>query len=109
MAEYEPSLDTKRYLKHIGNRVTSYYNTMERAKTFILDEGITDRDIVMNCIIMSVLWLAAVREETLTEDQLFMFLGLEEELADKQEELSIADDMKEWGLDEVLIYVVENY
>ena len=104
----EVSLDTKRYLDKIGSRVRAYHNAMNVSKEYILENDIIDHSIVLNCIIMSLLWTAAVRDEKLTEEELFMFLNIESDLAD-QKVLGIADVMKEWSLEEVLDYVVDNF
>ena len=104
----EVSLDTKRYLDKIGSRVRAYHNAMNISKEYILENDIIDHSIVLNCIIMSLLWTAAVRDEKLTEEELFMFLNIESDLAD-QKVLGIADVMKEWSLEEVLDYVVDNF
>lgn len=104
----EVSLDTKRYLDKIGSRVRAYHNAMNISKEYILENDIIDHSIVLNCIIMSLLWTAAVRDEKLTEAELFMFLNIESDLAD-QKVLGIADVMKEWSLEEVLDYVVDNF
>lgn len=104
----EVSLDTKRYLDKIGSRVRAYHNAMNISKEYILENDIIDHSIVLNCIVMSLLWTAAVREEELTEEELFMFLNIEPEFADDKV-LGIADVMKEWSLEEVLDYVVDNF
>ena len=104
----EVSLDTKRYLDKIGSRISTYHNAMNRAKEYVLDNCVSDHSVVLNCIIMSLLWTAAVRDEELTEEELFMFLNIESELAE-QKVLGIADIMKEWSLEEVLDYVVDNF
>lgn len=104
----EASLDTRRYLENIGARVKSYHNGINRAKDFVLDNNIYDQSLVMNCIIMSILWVAAVRGEKLSESELFMFLDLEEELSESKI-IEMDPKMGEWGLEEVLLYVMENY
>lgn len=104
----EASLETRRYLDSIGSRIRAYYNSMNRAKEYVLEQGIYDHVIVMNCIIMSLLWLASVRGEELSEEELFMFLNIETDLADAKT-IGIADVMKDWPLEDVLKYVVDNF
>ena len=104
----EVSLETKRYLDSIGSRVRAYHNSMTRAKEYVLEQHIVDQNSIMNCIIMSLLWVASVRVEELSEDELFTFLNLEPDLADDKT-LTLADPMKEWSLEEVLDYVVKTY
>lgn len=103
----EASLETRRYLDSIGSRVKSYYSALTRAETFILDNEITNREVVLNCTVMSILWMASVREEELTEDELFLFLGLETELAETKS-IALNSEWSDWSLEEVLVYVVEN-
>ena len=104
----EISLDTKRYLDQIGSRVRAYHNAMNRAKDFVLSQEIMNHEIVLNCIVISLLWLAAVRNEELSEEELFMFLNLETDLASTKI-IQIDDDMKDWSLEEVLSYVVDKF
>ena len=102
----EASIETKRYLEQIGARVKSYHNAMTRAKEYVLENAIYDQSVIMNCIIMSLLWVAAVRNEELSEDELFTFLNLEPDLAEDKT-LKLADPMRDWSLEEVLDYVVK--
>lgn len=104
----EASLETKRYLENIGSRINAYFNTMNRAKEYVLENGVYDHVVVLNCVIMSLLWLAAVREEVLTEEEMFMFLNIETNLADAKV-IGIAETMKDWPLEDVLSYVVDNF
>lgn len=104
----EASLETKRYLDSIGSRIRSYHNAMTRAKEFVLENFVTDQNKIMNCIIMSLLWVAAVRKEELSEEELFMFLNLETDLAESKT-IALAKDMHDWSLDEVLEYVLDVY
>jgi len=104
----EASIETRRYLDQIGARVRSYHNAMTRAKEFVLENAIYDQSVIMNCIIMSLLWVAAVRNEELSEDELFTYLNLEADLAEDKV-IALAEPMKEWSLEEVLDYVVKTY
>lgn len=102
------SLDTKRYLDKIGSRVRAYHNSMTRAKEYVLENNITDQNTIMNCIIMSLLWVAAVREEELSEEELLTFLGFEPKFAEDKI-IQINQEMAGWSLEAVLDYVVENF
>ena len=98
------SLDTKRYLDKIGARVRMYVNAINRARDYCdLNEVNTHAGIV-NCVVMAMLWVAAVREEILSEEEMFMFLGFETDLAE-QKTISIHPEMAKWSLEEVLDYV----
>ena len=102
------SLDTKRYLDKIGSRIRAYHNAMTRAKEYVLENHITGQSTIMNCIIISLLWVSAVREEELSEEELLTFLGFEPEYAEDKI-VSINQEMAEWSLEQVLDYVVENF
>jgi len=102
------SLDTKRYLDKIGSRVRAYHNSMTIAKEYVLEHSITDQSTIMNCIIISLLWVAAVREEELSEEELLTFLGFEPEFAEDKI-VQINQEMAGWSLEAVLDYVVDNF
>ena len=102
------SEETIRYLDSIGSRVRAYHNSTYLAKEYILRETILDQEMIVNLIIMALLWTAAVREEVLTEEELFMFLGFEC-IFEEDKVISMADHMKSWSIDEVFDYVVDNF
>jgi len=104
----EISEDTKKYLDSIGSRVRAYHNALNRAKEFVLRETIVDQVMIVNLIVMGLLWTAAIREENLTEEELFMYLGFET-IIDSTQIISIADHMKSWSLEDVFDYVVDNF
>lgn len=98
------SLETKRYLDKIGTRVRMYHTAINKAKDYCLDNEVTTHAGIINCVVMAILWVAAIREEVLSEEDLFLFLGFETELAE-QKTMQIHPDMAKWSLDEVLDYV----
>ena len=98
------SLETRRYLDSIGSRVRAYVNAINRARDYCDLNEVTTRTSIVNCVVMSLLWVAAVREEVLSEEDLFMFLGFETDLAE-QKTMEIHPEMAKWSLEEVLDYV----
>ena len=100
----EASLDTRRYLEKIGSRVRAYVNAINRARDYCASNEVTTQSGIVNCVVISLLWVAAVREEVLSEEELFMFLGFETDLAE-QKTMEIHPEMAKWSLEEVLDYV----
>jgi hypothetical protein len=98
------SLETKRYLDKIGTRVRMYHTAIDRAKDYCVENEIVKQAAIINCVAMACLWVAAIREEVLSEEDLFLFLGLETELAE-QKTMALHPDMATWSLEEVLDYV----
>jgi hypothetical protein len=98
------SLETRRYLDKIGSRVRAYVNAINRARDYCVENEVITQTNIMNCVVMSLLWVAAVREEVLSEEDLFMFLGFETDLAE-QKTMEIHPEMAKWSLEEVLDYV----
>ena len=98
------SLETRRYLDKIGSRVRAYVNAINRARDYCSENEITSHVVIVNCVIMSLLWVAAVREEVLSEEDLLLFLGFETDLAE-QKTMEIHPEMAKWSLEEVLDYV----
>jgi len=98
------SLETRRYLDKIGSRVRSYVNAINRARDYCVENDINTQTGIVNCVVISLLWVAAVREEVLSEGDVFMFLGFETDLAE-QKTMQIHPEMAKWSLEEVLDYV----
>jgi hypothetical protein len=98
------SLETRRYLDSIGSRVRAYVNAINRARDYCEVNEVTTQSGIINCVVMSLLWVAAVREEILSEEDLLLFLGFETDLAE-QKTMQIHPEMAKWSLEEVLDYV----
>lgn len=104
---YPVSNETKQYLSSISHRVQSYANMREHAIEHVTDLGIYDNEILTNCVVMSMLWLAAVRGEEITQNQIFMHLGLPELLEDDVV-MTISEEMFIMSIDDVLNYTIDH-
>ena len=67
------------YLKGIADRMFAYDSIREYVLDFITDRGILDEDITLGLLVIGFLWEAEQRHEVLTEDQVNLLLGVEED------------------------------
>jgi hypothetical protein len=67
------------YLKGIADRMFAYDSIREYVLDFITDRGILDEEITLGLLVIGFLWEAEQRHEVLTEDQVNLFLGVEED------------------------------
>lgn len=76
------SASTKRYFDKLGRRLTDYADSIEVAHKYVSDNlknKKNNQDIVLKLLIGSILWTAAKRNEEMSENEVFLFLGLEEQ------------------------------
>lgn len=101
------SIETKRYLNSIVSRVHAYAKIRERTIAFLEDQEEEDPSVWTNCLIVAMLWLASVRDESLTEQDMVMLLGLDDELADKKV-MELDPELAEMGFEEAIEYCLTN-
>lgn len=103
------SYETAAYLKSLAVRSTIYFNAVVDARKFIKSAGVDDPEVAVNCTVMSILWAAALRDEKVTETDIFTILNIdiETELTSTNL-LQIPNNMKDWPLDDVLEFVIHH-
>lgn len=99
--------ENAKYLKKIASRVNAYQEIRLRTLDVLEDYDIDDPEITANCIIVGFLWLASVREEVLTENEMLMHLGLEDTLSVDQE-MMLDPEIAEMSFDDAIEYCLEN-
>ena len=76
------------YLKALADRAIAYDGIREYVLDFITDRNIFDEDTTLGLLVIGFLWEADKRHEVLTEDEVNLLLGVEED-----EEFTL-DDME---------------
>jgi hypothetical protein len=99
------SQSTKDYFESLKDRTDSYQDSLDTAKEFILDNEIENQEEIINYMIMSILWVAATRDEVLTEEDICIFLNIESTEEQEGVRVEIMDEMKYWTLPELLLYI----
>lgn len=101
------------YLKGIAERISDYDDIREYVLEYVLDNQIKDIELATNLFVAGFLWNASRREETLSTEELIMFLGSEEDYfnTDEIEPEAFALDPEEAELDlyELLKLTVDNF
>lgn len=104
--------DNKLYLHNIANKVQYYFNIRKKAIKYISDHNlIHNKDLCVSVMLISALWAANKRNETLTEDDLVIFFGLEsvEENSFSSETISLSEEHKHLSLKELQDITVESF
>jgi len=99
------SESTQRYFKEIAERTQDYFDTLEFTKEYIAMHGISDHDGILDCVLLSILWCASKRQDSLTEEDVCVFLNVDETVEKGEISVEIAPEMREWSLEEILEYV----
>lgn len=103
----EVSIETRKYLDHIARRVEAYHKIRLRTLDYLEQQGVTNTQTAANCVIMAILWLSAVRQDRITENELLIHLGLDDTLTEDKEML-LDPEIAEMGFDEALDYCLLN-
>jgi len=104
----DQKLESKNELQKIASRVRTYTNAVFRAHDYVEENAILDVYIATNLLTISILWVAAVRGETLTDEDLCMFLGIEDTSGLGVQEVNLKEKFHDWSLDEVLDFAYNN-
>ena len=101
------------YLNSISNRVIAYDEIRAQVIEFLLNNKVSDVDLATDLFVMGFLWEAHQREETLTDDDLIMFLDGDEDIDpidfNDQKEYILEEDQAEMDLIDLLALTVANH
>lgn len=101
----ETSELAKQYLSEIGEKATEYYEALEFTKDYVIRNTDMNNENVIDCMLMSILWVASKRGDELTEEDVCMFLNVDSEIEHGDITVQIVPEMQGWSLEEVLEYV----
>lgn len=101
------------YLNSISDRVVAYDDVRAQVIEFLLNNKVSDVDLATDLFVMGFLWEAHHREETLTDDDLIMFLDGDDDLDpidfNDQKEYILEEDQAEMDLIDLLALTVANH
>ena len=106
------SSDTVDYLQSIEDRVTDYVTSKREAINFVFEKRILDEAIISNLIIGSLIWTADKRNETISDEDILLFLGADTELdMDSNDLIFVAPEkgISNTPLDMFLHYIATNH
>ena len=102
------SVATQKYFESISKKTQDYYNSFVIGKRYVLDNEITEIRSATNCVLMSILWCAANRGDTLDEQDVCLFLNISANDVKKGDiATGLMPEMKDWTLEEILSFVKE--
>jgi hypothetical protein len=101
----EVSESTLAYFAKITDRVVEYHNAIQYAKEYVIRHTSLEPDKTVDCILMSILWVASQRGDELTEDDVCIFLNVDADIEPGSISVSVVPEMQTWSLDEVLEYI----
>lgn len=101
----EVSQATKQYFNEIAERTSQYFEALEFAKEFVLDKQIDHNERIVDCMLMSILWVASKRDEHLTEEDVVTFLNVDAEVNKGDIAVEMVPEMQGYSLEQVLQYV----
>jgi len=99
---------TQKYFEEISKKTQEYHNAFVTGKKYVIENEITQIRSATNCVLMSILWCAANRGDTLDEQDVCLFLNVSATDVKKGDvAIKLMPEMKEWTLEEILSYVKE--
>lgn len=78
----QPSVDTVEYFKSITTKLSMYHRNISAVKQYVSKKRITDAGKISNLVIMSVVWTAFKIGEYLTETDVLVILGSNQNITD---------------------------
>lgn len=102
-------MNNKEYIENIQERMIAYSEVREESIGFILENGIKNTELATHLLVIAHLWLANRRDETLTEQDINMFLNSETQFfdIDQYEEVHLNPEDTDMDIYELLEYAVD--
>lgn len=102
-------MNNREYIENIQERMISYNDVREEAIAFIIENNIKNTDLVTHLLVIAHLWLANRREETLTEQEINIFLNSEPSIIDikHHEFIQLSDEDTDMDLYELLEHAID--
>lgn len=102
-------MNNREYIENIQERMLAYNDVREEAIAFIIENSIKNTDLVTHLLVISHLWLANRRSETLTEQEINIFLNSEPNIVDikHHEFIHLSDDDTDMDLYELLEHAID--
>lgn len=98
----------KKYLQNIADRMLDYDAVRNEVSAYILEKNIESLDLMTDLLISGFLWKANLRDEVLTEADIEIFLGNDEEIEYEDNlEYILEEDWTRYSLEELLDIVCE--
>ena len=101
------SESTKQYFLQVSERAEEYFDALEFAKEYVLERRVLQNKGIIECMLMSILWVASNRDDNLTEEDVCMFLNVDTAVKKGDISVELVPEMKTWSLEQVLEYVNE--
>jgi hypothetical protein len=96
-------IDSRKYLTNIADIVNSLQWAKLKAEMWCEDREIEDPTVVANCVVMAMMWGAALRDHPLTHTEVLNHLGFEETSQDDIEETFwLHPELQELSFDELM-------
>jgi hypothetical protein len=100
----EASQETIMYLEQIAERSQEYFDALQFAKQYVLDNDILEKRRIIDCVLLSILWCASNRNDELTEDDVCTLLNVDVVVKKGEISVELVPEMKLWTLEEILEY-----
>lgn len=102
--------ETRKYLTNIADIVNNLQWAKLKAEIWCEDEGIDDPNVIANCMVMAMLWGAALRDYPITQSEVLTHLGVDDEDVPTREEpeepFFLHPDLQELSFDELMCAVL---
>jgi len=103
----EVSRSTQQYFEEIAERTSQYFEALEFAKEFVLNQQIQRNEPIVDCMLMSILWVASVRDDKLTEEDVCTYLNVDTDVNKGDIAVEMVPEMQGFTLEQVLQYVTD--
>lgn len=94
------------YLDQIALRANLHVQTIEKTKDFLVDNEITDKDIIRDALVIGQVWASDTVGKPLTQNDLMMYLGNDDAPLLDYHEIVLDSEHKGKTLNEVLELVI---
>jgi len=98
--------DTKNYFKQKSIRFNEYQKSKDTALDFISQHEIKNGDMCVFLMVGSILWTASRLKETLTEEEMFQLLGIDDDFDEEDSGIYEAyEGLDEYHLEDFLLRI----
>jgi hypothetical protein len=94
--------DTRYWIEQVENRVDDIDFYLQRTTEWCEDRDIYDNLIVISCMIVTVLWVTEMRQESISKREIYELIGIRDWYNAPEEAFALSDQYKELDIDELL-------
>lgn len=101
--------NTKYWIAQQENRIEDCDYYIEQTMRWLDDRCVHDHDVVIGCLVMTVIWVSHMRNEQITQKEVFEILGINDWDQARDDIYDLGEALQNLDHDELLEKITANF